>query len=115
MIDETEIRISYQQVYDATVSLELATRLELERRAELESKKAELLALGLIDGKNAETREGQLRERLASEYAELATTQAAVASLRTDLTLAQLAVDRCKTLLKLYALPERAELLNPYQ
>lgn len=117
MIDETEIRVAYDLVYQGHTNLESATTLELKVRAELDGKKAELLALGVIDGKNAETREGQLRERLADHHAVLTQVQEQVAQARLNLTLAQLGVDRCKTLLRLYEVrpvqPDPAALYQP--
>ncbi|GGK91570.1 hypothetical protein [Deinococcus radiotolerans] len=101
MITAEQINAAYDRVNRAIYNLADATALEAHQRGVLEGEKADLLARGLIDGKNAETREGQLRERLASEYKVLAEVQAQVALARTNLTACQSEIDRCKTLLKL--------------
>lgn len=101
MIDADQINAAYDRLNRATYNMADATELEAAQRAALEAKKAELLAMGVIDGKNAETREGQLRERLAEDYEFVAKVQVEVAKARTNLTACQIDVERCKTLLKL--------------
>ncbi|AFD25882.1 hypothetical protein [Deinococcus gobiensis] len=101
MIDADTINAAFHCLRTEQLSLANYTALETRVRTEIESKKAELLALGIIDGKNAEIREGQLRDRLASEHLELSEAQGAVAEARTGVTIAQIEVDRCKTLLRL--------------
>lgn len=100
MITDKQINAAYDDLRRATQDLARATELEAAQRAALESKKAELLAMGTIDGKNAEVREGQLRERLAEEYAALTNEQNRLAGARTVVTVCQIEVERCKTLLK---------------
>lgn len=101
MITARHINEAYDDLGRATQDLARATELEAARRTALETKKAELLTMGTIDGKNAEIREGQLRDRLATEYAELADVQGGAARARTHLAVCQIEVERCKTLLKL--------------
>lgn len=101
MIDADTINGAFHCLRTETRSLAKATVLETQARTKLESQKTELLAFGVIDGKNAEVREAQIRDRLASEYRELDAAQGAVAEARTGVTLAQIEVDRCKTLLRL--------------
>lgn len=101
MIDADQINAAYDWQKAAIQNLADCTALELNVRTLVEEKKAELLSLGVIDGKNAETREGQLRERLSAEHRQLADVQGEVAKARTGLSVAQLEVERCKTLLKL--------------
>ncbi len=101
MITARHINEAYDDLSRATRAVAAVTDQEAARRAALETKKAELLAMGTIDGKNAEVREAQLRDRLATEYAELADVQSNVAGARTNLAVCQIEVERCKTLLKL--------------
>ena len=101
MIDADTINAAYALTAKATHALAEATVLETRIRVEIEFRKAYLLTSGEIDGKNAEARDAQLRDRMSTEHETLADVQATVAESRTNLTLAQLEVDRCKTLLRL--------------
>ncbi|ALW89642.1 hypothetical protein [Deinococcus actinosclerus] len=101
MITAEQINAAFGAVAVATHVLASSTEIELQRRARLEQFKSEAIAAGQIDGKNAEAREGQLRALLAEDYGLLEKAARDVAQDRMLLTVAQLEVDRCKTLLKL--------------
>ena len=101
MITAEQINFAYDGVTIATERLAASVDIETQRRARLERFKSEAIAAGQIDGKNAEAREGQLRALLAEDYGLLEKAARDVAQDRMLLTLAQLEVDRCKTLLKL--------------
>lgn len=97
----TEINHAYDRQHDALHDLHLATLNEMERKRQLETRRAEILDSGEIDGKNAELREAQLKVRVHAELLNLDEAQAEVRRAEHSLRLAQLAVERCKTLLKL--------------
>lgn len=101
MITAEQITFAFDGVTIATERLAASVDIETQRRARLEQFKSEAIAAGQIDGKNAEAREGQLRALLAEDYGLLEKAARDVAQDRMLLTVAQLEVDRCKTLLKL--------------
>lgn len=101
MIDTKTIDAAYDGVKHWTGQLAITTGREYDLQAQIDRKRADLIASGEIDGKNADTREGQIKARLASEYTQLRDLHTERDRQRTSLDLARLEVDRCKTLLKL--------------
>jgi hypothetical protein len=101
MVTEKEIHSAFDVLDRCTTALETQVNADASERAEVEAAKAGLLASGVIDGKNAEIREGQIKTQLAHRYESLAISQQELARRRTALARAQIEVDRVKTLLRL--------------
>lgn len=101
IITEQEIQNAFASLDDATLRAAIAINEESLDRTNLDVAKSELLASGQIDGKNAEIREGQIKDKLAPLYAQLALKQEEVTRCRNVLNRAQIDVDRVKTLLRL--------------
>ncbi len=101
MITAQDINYAYDRQHDAMHDLHVATLKEVQRKRELDTRRAEILDSGEIDGKNAELREAQLKVRVHAETLNLDEAQAEVRKAEFSLRLAQVEVDRCKTLLKL--------------
>lgn len=72
----------------------------LDAKEKLARRRAALLDSGEIDGKNAETREGQLRARTETELAYVERAESLMREADLALRCAQLEVERCKTLIK---------------
>lgn len=101
MVTEKEIHNAFDVLDRCTTLLEQQVNADSRDRSEFEAVKADLIARGVIDGKNAEIREAQIKTQLAHRYEALAFSQQELARQRTALTRAQIEVDRIKTLLRL--------------
>jgi hypothetical protein len=101
MVTEKGIHSAFDVLERCTILLEVQVNADATERSEFEAAKADLLASGVIDGKNAEIREAQIKTQLAHRYEALAISQQELARRRTALTRAQIEVDRAKTLLRL--------------
>jgi hypothetical protein len=101
MVTEKEIHSAFDMLDRCTTLLEQQVNVDATERSEFEAVKADLLASGVIDGKNAEIREAQVKTQLAHRYETLAISQQELARRRTALARAQIEVDRVKTLLRL--------------
>ncbi|MFD2609529.1 hypothetical protein ACFSR9_08775 [Deinococcus taklimakanensis] len=95
-----EIENAYANLDDATRNLYVATREEADHRRALEEAKATALTSGQIDGKNAETRDAQLRVATIAAQKDWENAQDEVKRAENNLRLAQIGVERVKTLLK---------------
>ena len=78
-----------------------ATEGAIEAKAELETAKYQALVGGVIDGKNAEIREAQLRTHLEANYAKLDTAERTERAGRHQYDQASIEVDTLKTLLRI--------------
>ena len=78
-----------------------ATECAIEAKAELEIAKYQALVGGVIDGKNAEIREAQLRTHLEANYAKLDTAERTERAGRHQYDQASIEVDTVKTLLRI--------------
>ena len=78
-----------------------ATEGAIVAKAELETAKYQALVGGVIDGKNAEIREAQLRTHLESNYATLDTAERTERAARHQYDQASIEVDTVKTLLRI--------------
>lgn len=101
MIDADTINAAYKALEKAHVGMFNATGTVNTFEEGLAKRRAELLDSGEIDGKNAETREGQLKARTEAEAARLAVAKGNLRRAELELRCAGLEVERCKTLLKL--------------
>lgn len=101
MITAEAINDAYGKLTTAHVQGFNAAGGVLDAKEKLARRRAVLLDSGEIDGKNAETREGQLRARTEDELAYVERTERLMREADLALRCAQLEVERCKTLLKL--------------
>ena len=98
---ETMAINAFENAKAARAELFTAAEKAIYVNMKLEANKATELASGKIDGKNAETREAQLREKLADQYTELAIQQNAERAARYHYDVVLLDVDTVKTLLRI--------------
>ncbi len=84
---EDQIRRAFEDLRTARVEMHEASEKDLEARMGLKQKEAALLLSGAIIGKNAETRDAQLKEGCKGELEAAETTrlEKAEAQLRMDL------------------------------
>jgi hypothetical protein len=101
VITADAINAAYAKLTTAQVQGFNAAGGVLDAKEKLARRRAALLDSGEIDGKNAETREGQLRARTEHELGYVETAESLMRQADLTLRCAQLEVDRCKTLLKL--------------
>ena len=101
MIDADTINAAYKKLTAAQVEVHNATAGVLEAKEKLSARRAELLETGEIDGKNAETREAQLKTRTEPEAHRVAAAECMAREAELRLRCAGLEVDRCKLLIKL--------------
>ena len=78
-----------------------ATEAAIEAKNDLETAKYQALTGGVIDGKNAEIREAQLRTHLEANYAKLDTAERTERAGRHQYDQASIEVDTVKTLLRI--------------
>lgn len=101
MLHADTINAAFQRLSAAQVQVFNATGGVLDAKEKLLNRRAALLESGEIDGKNAETREAQLKTRSEHEEAYVAMAEGLMRQADLALRGAQLEVDRCKTLLRL--------------
>lgn len=101
MIDADAINAAYKALAAAQVQIFNATGGVLDAKEKLAARRAELLDSNEIDGKNAETREAQLKTRTEGEMGYVATADGLMRRAELTMRCAQNEVERCKTLLKL--------------
>lgn len=101
MIDADTINAAFQRLSSAQVQVFNATGGVLDAKEKLANRRAALLDSGEIDGKNAETREAQLKTRSEREENYVASAESLMRQADLALRGAQIEVDRCKTLLRL--------------
>lgn len=101
MINADTINAAYKNLSAAQVEVHNATTGVLEAKEKLSARRAEFLEMGEIDGKNAETREAQLKTRTEPEAHRVAAAEGMAREAELRLRCAGLEVERCKTLLKL--------------
>ena len=82
-----------------------ATEKAIYFNRKLEDDKDVLITSGKIDGKNAEIREAQLRDKLADQYNELAISQNVERAAKKNYDLAMFDVDTVKIMVRLMELP----------
>lgn len=78
-----------------------ATEGAIIAKADLDTAKYDALTGGVIDGKNAEIREAQLKTHLEADYAKLDTAERTERAARHQFDLASIEVDTVKTLLRI--------------
>lgn len=101
MITEFAVKSAYDQVRQTTERLWNATERELAAKTMLEKTKAQMLADGTIQGKNAELREASARDILHSQYTALELAEETVRKARLDFDLARIDLEEMRTLLRL--------------
>ena len=84
---EDQIKRAYEDLRTARIEMHEVSERDLAARTALKQKEATLLLSGAIIGKNAETRDAQLKEGCKGELeaAEIARLEKAEAQLRMDL------------------------------
>ena len=92
---------AFENLVTARTALFGATEGAIEAKAELEAAKYQALVGGVIDGKNAEIREAQLRTHLEVNYAKLDTAERTERAGRHQYDQASIEVDTVKTLLRI--------------
>ena len=92
---------AFANLTDARTKLFTATEAAIEAKINLETAKYQALTGGVIDGKNAEIREAQLRAHLDADYSKLSEIEKAERRARHDFDLASVEVDTVKTLLRI--------------
>jgi hypothetical protein len=92
---------AFEKLAMSRTSLFGATEGAIEAKAELENAKYQALVGGVIDGKNAEIREAQLRTHLEANYAKLETAERTERAARHQYDQASVEVDTVKTLLRI--------------
>jgi hypothetical protein len=92
---------AFANLTDARSKLFTATEAAIEAKNDLETAKYQALTGGVIDGKNAEIREAQLRTHLDADYSKLSETESAERKARYNYDLASIEVDTVKTLLRI--------------
>lgn len=101
MIDADTINAAYKALQAAQVEVFNATGGVRDSQEKLDARRSELLSGSEIDGKNAETREAQLKTRTEKEMSYVASASGLMRVAELRLRGAQIEVERCKTLLKL--------------
>lgn len=108
-MNKTELEIkalkAFENLASARAALFAAAEVTIMDKFTLEKKRAELTASGKIDGKNAETREAQVREFLADQYLSVAAAEAAEREARRDFDMASMEADAVRTLVRIAELP----------
>lgn len=86
---------------EARTALFTAAEAAITAKADLDTAKYGALTGGVIDGKNAEIREAQLKQHLEADYAKLDTAERQERGARHGYDLASIEVDTLKTLLRI--------------
>ena len=96
---------AFENLIKARVALSTAAENAIESKSDLEKAKYQALTGGVIDGKNAEIREAQLRDHLDADFSQLAEMEKLERKSRHTFELASIDVDTVKTLLRIAELP----------
>lgn len=102
---ETKAVIAFENLTSARSALFMAAEVTIMEKFLLEQSRAEAITSGMVDGKNAEAREAQVREMLADQYLKLATAENAERVARRDFDLASMEADAVRTLVRIAELP----------
>ena len=102
---ETKAVKAFENLTSARTALFTAAEITIMEKFLLEQQRSEAMASGKIDGKNAETREAQVRELLADQYLKLATAENSERLARRDFDLASMEADAARTLVRIAELP----------
>jgi len=94
----------YQALYTAVANYQDKALEKSLKETELSAKRHHLLASGVIDGKNAEIREGQLHEYLEEDYAALHLLEEELQVCYSAKVLADILVNEVTTLVKILSL-----------
>ena len=92
---------AFANMTEARQQLFAQTENAITTKADLENAKYQALIGGVIDGKNAEIREAQLKQHLEADYAKLDTAERTERAARHQFDLASIEVDTVKTLLRI--------------
>ena len=92
---------AFSNLSEARQQLFAQTENAITAKAELENAKYQALIGGVIDGKNAEIREAQLKQHIQAEYAKLELADKAERGARYGFDKASIEVDTVKTLLRI--------------
>ena len=92
---------AFASMTEARQQLFAQTENAITAKAELDTAKYGALMAGVIDGKNAEIREAQLKDHLEAEYAKLELAEKAERGARYGFDKASIEVDTLKTLLRI--------------
>jgi len=84
----------------------LASLNHAEASNKIDVERARLLNSGVITGRNAETREAEMRTALVEEYDELMELEAKRDATRFHMDIAQLEVERARAILRIHELSE---------
>lgn len=102
---ETKAVKAFENLTSARTALFTAAEVTIMEKFLLEQQRSEAIASGKIDGKNAETREAQVRELLADQYLKLATAENSERLARCNFDLASMEADAVRTLVRIAELP----------
>ena len=97
---------AFENERKSRLSLFTAAEHTITVKLEADEARTALQNSGVIDGKNAEIREAQLREKLSSELAECFAAEKTERRCRFEYDRAQVQVDTVKTLLRIAELTE---------
>ncbi len=92
---------AFANMTEARQQLFAQTENAITAKAELENAKYQALIGGVIDGKNAEIREAQLKQHLQAEYPKLEQAEKQERGARHGFEMASIEVDTVKTLLRI--------------
>ena len=92
---------AFANMTEARQQLFAQTESAITAKADLETAKYQALIGGVIDGKNAEIREAQLKQHLQAEYAKLELAEKQERGARYGFDKASIEVDTVKTLLRI--------------
>ena len=92
---------AFENLTSARNALFTAAEITIMEKYLLEGQKADAITSGVIDGKNAEIRESQLREHLQDQFLKLASAENAERKSRLDFDLANIEADAVKILLRI--------------
>lgn len=102
---ETKAVKAFENLTSARIELFTSAEITIMEKFLLEQQRSETMVSGKVDGKNAETREAQVRELLADQYLKLATAEKSERLARRDFDLASMEADAVRTLLRIAELP----------
>lgn len=96
-----KIETTYASVKEATIAYRDIAGLVVAKRREIEMKKAELFEDGMINGKNAEKRDAQVKFYLNEDFETLAVLETTEASAKLDLDIKSLDLEMIRALLRI--------------
>ena len=101
MITNENIQKAYQRLYDNIEILRMSVELEIDAKELLKNTEAALMSSGSIIGKNAETRDAQVREGTKLERLQLHEAEKAKRMAQANYEIAAMRVREYRDLLKL--------------